>query len=939
MPGSAGGYLPPVVAQLVADPGKFIATLQMAKAALLDFSKTEATARLGVTTDRFQATLTTARMELLNFARSVAQAKLGADAKPFWADIAQLRTDLAAMSPFDIRIDASVAGAMAKIEALQGALALAETGVLLGGGVGMGAGGGAGRGRGGGGGMTAALMAALWGKSMWGPFAGIGTVAGFAGFGLEHALMTLLGLGGSAAGGLLGGGALALGGLGTMGVGMGSDLAVMKSTLADTKTLVQAYTALDKARMVYGAGSRQAAIAQAQLNYQIAAMGGAGQIGVAAEMRLAQAAMQFNSVWDKVTQQARATFVDRLALPVLKMAQSYLPLMADAANRNFGIMGKAIQPLLLFLDTTGHKIFADLENVFAKDLPIGMGIFVQSLELILKMIDRIATTNNFGAFLQRILDFVTRLNTSGFEKFMGQVQHMITLFHEWSAFISALGKDIYYLFSQSLGLGESIIVSLTVMLQKLGQWMQSTAGRNAMHSLFEVHKQEILELLKIIPLLVRAVGPIYLAMSTLFTRIAIPIIVATARVVEFLTSLGGGIGTMNSFALALLILQLKTHLLSTTFGILRGALGFVVLVAGLSRAFLAMAAAEGIAAAANAFFSGGLLGVIGGVGRFVAGLTLATVWLGITTAAQWALNAAQAAFIPFAIILGILAVVAALIWFVTHLKEVGDWIRDVTARFGKWIDVLISVLGPIGNVVRAVFILIAHFNELVRAASKLPVIGFIFKGLADGMSKDAAKLAQNSKKSAVEFSQAWQDTVPAIQSSSKEAYDAFIALGDSMDLGIAYGILQNQAAIDRALRQAIDNATNAARQHITATSPSQYFANRIGLPIALGIAKGILDGAGHIANALKTVTTVPTIGFRPSLSFAGVGGLGRPSLAFAGAVGGSSSITLDSHPTINIIGAAGNPQQIARELQKALDKNNADILKALKSGAYAIPGQ
>ena len=900
MPGGAGGYLPPVVAQLVGDSGDFIAKLQAAKAMLLDFSRTDTTAKLGASLTPLQSSLTTAKMELLAFAKELYKAKLGADAAPLWSEVAAVRAALAAMSPVEIDVDLKVAGTMARLEALRGAFALASVGAMLPGAGGAGAGGG----RGGGvlagllGGMFVGgnLQRMLWGRgglpfvgNMGLPLAGFGTLGSFAGFGAERLLFTALGLAGSAGGAALGGGLLGLGTLGTMGVGMGSDLAVAKSTIADTKTLTTLYGNLARAQAVYGTGSRQAAIAQAQLNQRIAEMGGASQVGVAAEMKLAQAAMQFNSVWDKVTQGARASFVNNVALPALQMAQNYLPLIGDAAQRNFSIMGSALKPLFAFLSGPGTQVFQRLENIFAANLPTGVGIFVQSLELVIRTIDNIAQTQNLGGFLKRILDFVTRLNGPEFAAFSAKVATLIGMFHTWVSLFGAAGRVIFDVFSQSAGLGTSIVQSVTQMLNRLDAWLRSTQGQAQMKNVFEAHKDQILALIKAIPQLVEMFGRIYLALAPILTRTTIPLINIVVGFLNWINSLKGGLGTFMQWGVGLTILAAKFGLLHGPMQALSKALTSLI---GDAVKFVGHWLAE-----MGKMVAGTILNfakMAAGAALNVAKMVLANVVGAAQSAAAWV--AANAVMVLSGVGMALL-VIGALILLITHWKQVVawlgqvvNWVRQAYTHHQLLFTIILILLGPIGILIRLVATVIDHWKQIVTW------IGNVVRGFGDFIGKVQAATG-----------------------------------GLSGLIGVisnVLGWLGNLAGKAQIVGNAL-NWLNPFAKH----SPSLVESVIAGTALISAHYGAMADKIGTAATRAK--------GHLSSLAAVGPSGTLGVAIAGAGARGGGGTVqTITYSPTINLPAGAmsGNPQQQYQMWKRLLDEHTADLTKALKGGAY-LPGQ
>src|SRR5487761_1435713 len=211
MPGV--GYLPPVVAQLLASDADAIAKIGEVKVALQDLSMTPT--EVTITADGADAI---------------------AEAEAAHAEVATI-----AGRPVTIPINLSgLARAMAQITAMHAAASLAH-GVLPY----AGAGGGGGilpPSGGGGGGAGGVLSKLLWGGGGFAGMAGAFSIASMAGLGFEHVLTTAIGLACSLAGALGGMAILAVGVFGKMAVGMGSDMLVMRSVLADTETLNTAYT-------------------------------------------------------------------------------------------------------------------------------------------------------------------------------------------------------------------------------------------------------------------------------------------------------------------------------------------------------------------------------------------------------------------------------------------------------------------------------------------------------------------------------------------------------------------------------------------------------------------------------------------------------------------------------------------------------------------------
>lgn len=385
-------------------------------------------------------------------------------------------------------------------------------------------------GRGGGGFLSSALWGGGSGIPFLGGLAGMGSLGAAAGLGPEHAIMTGVGLAGSAAGATIGGGLLALGAGGQMAVGGGSDAVVMSSTIADTKTLAGDYTALNQAVGVYGATSTQAATATAQLNYDIQNLGNTA--GVAAEGGLAQATIALNTMWDQVSSGARVQAVALLQQGV-QAAAEYTPMVATAAERNLSIINESIKPLFAWIEgPQGVGIFNDLENRFASQLPTAVHAGTQAFELFGNIVD--IASSYTGGLVTALDNFFSKWNTNqGLATIDTEIGKMIDDFRTWDSFVKIVIEDIYQLFHNDAGTGEAIIGTLTTMLDKLHEWETSTQGQTDLHDIFETHKQEVLELLQLLPPLLEDFGRIELAimptLTTAFTdvlRVALPFLQA-----------------------------------------------------------------------------------------------------------------------------------------------------------------------------------------------------------------------------------------------------------------------------------------------------------------------------------------------------------------------------------------------------------------------------
>jgi hypothetical protein len=434
---------------------------------------------------------------------------------------------------------------------------------------------GAGGHSGGGGGFPPWLTALLWGHAGGGGGggykgggiagralvgaaglgAGVGSLGSFAGFGPEHIILTLGGIAGSGAAALGGGALLGAGALGKFAVGGGSDLAVGASAVADTKTLFTQYEKLREAVAHFGKASTQAKKAQAELG-AIMKYNLSGTAGVAAELKLAEQVSALNVAWDKGTSGARIQFA-KLGEEAITVAKTYLPLVAHAAEQNFGAIAQDIKPFFSWLKgPEAIGIFLELENEFRNEIPTAMAALDQGFQFFAKTIAYTAPLT--GAFLRDLDRFFTKWNTpSEFSVWEGEMNKLITDFHVWGAFIKILGEDLVDLFDKDAHTGEGIIETLTHMLDKVHEYENSVAGSKAIHNIFVVHKAEAIALLE-------ALVPLIGAFSHIYTTVSPPLVEAVTNIAEAFTKVVTAIekaGALGTWVIGLGLIAAKLKLL------------------------------------------------------------------------------------------------------------------------------------------------------------------------------------------------------------------------------------------------------------------------------------------------------------------------------------------------------------------------------------------
>lgn len=80
------------------------------------------------------------------------------------------------------------------------------------------------------------------------------------------------------------------------------------------------------------------------------------------------------------------------------------------------------------------------------------------------------------------------------------------------------------------------------------------------------------------------------------------------------------------------------------------------------------------------------------------------------------------------------------------------------------------------------------------------------------------------------------------------------SIGSNIVNGIRNGIMSAAGSVAAAAAAVVSNALAAARAAISINSPSLVFAKQVGSPISEGIAKGVMDNAGLLNDAVSSVT-------------------------------------------------------------------------------------
>jgi hypothetical protein len=624
---SSGGYLPPVVATLAAEAADFFARIEEAKLALEDLTKTPTDVQITAdgaaavaAAEATRAAMNAATMPPITFTIAI-------NTMEALAELAAIRALAGIVAePITIPVTANIAPLVADM-AVARAAAEAQ------------------------GGSNGVLGRLLWGAGGIAGFAAFGSLASLAGLGFEHVLTTAIGLAGSLAGAIGGGLLLAIGSVGVALVGMGSDLLVMRGAAADVTKYQNALDRLTRAIAIYGAGSTQAKAAQYDLN-QVTQDWSAALLASVKATAAAKDAL--TTLWTQVSSTATIA-ANSIMQQVYQLGTVYAPLVANAAATNLTIINTSIKPLFAWLSTTGVQIFRNLETVFARNLPTAIHAFTQGVELVLKTINFMSGYT--GGLTKAIDTLLTKANSpGGFAHWESIMLTLIDIFHTWWNFLKLLGRTIFDLFSQSAGLGTSIVQTITQMLTHLDAWLKSVSGKNAVHNLFAVHLQEVQALLGLLPGLLSAFGQLYLTIAPPLTLL----VAGLATMVGWMVKIPV-VGPLLGWAAAIWLLASRLKLLA-----IMGAIGAAFEVFGA----LASGASVGIGA-----------------------LTVGVDGLAI---GAWALTG------PIAIIIGALAILAGgIVLLVLHFQQVssflsGPWgtaISGATAVLMPFIGIPMLIIG------------------------------------------------------------------------------------------------------------------------------------------------------------------------------------------------------------------------------------------------------
>lgn len=227
----------------------------------------------------------------------------------------------------------------------------------------------------------------------------------------------------------------------------------------------------------------------------------------------------------------------------------------------------------------------------------------------------------------------------------------------------------------------------------------------------------------------------------------------------------------------------------------------------------------------------------------------------------------------------------------------------VTAAFQHWGDIMNAirpVLTTVGTAIAQFFTGIfdgakSVLNDLINFFTDLP--GNILNALIAlpklllGVGADAVSAILRGQMSALsDLLQFFSDLPGQAIAALGDVGSKFVQIGVDITNGIIAGVGSLADSLFTALTGGIDFTITKVKGKYQISSPSQVFADEIGLPIATGVAAGILGGGSAIQAALIGVVS-PTAPLTQAVTGQAVGSYSG-GLASSGAGGGPSQTNI-----------------------------------------------
>jgi phage tail tape measure protein, TP901 family, core region len=224
-------------------------------------------------------------------------------------------------------------------------------------------------------------------------------------------------------------------------------------------------------------------------------------------------------------------------------------------------------------------------------------------------------------------------------------------------------------------------------------------------------------------------------------------------------------------------------------------------------------------------------------------------------------------------------IIATIIKNWTKIKNVTMSIFSaIIGFFRKWWPLLLVIFT--GGVALLPLLIAKHFGTIKRIATA--IFGFIYNfikgrvmaivgtikavfgplaGIVSAIwGKVRDKIVEPMARAVVAVGEKLAAILSKIKGYASDFFAAAVSLGQSIIMGVVSGIKSLAGAIGDALLDIAKSALDAALDFIKPGSPSKLFRDKVGVPIAQGIAEGIRKAAADIPRALTTTLSMAVDG-------------------------------------------------------------------------------
>lgn len=166
------------------------------------------------------------------------------------------------------------------------------------------------------------------------------------------------------------------------------------------------------------------------------------------------------------------------------------------------------------------------------------------------------------------------------------------------------------------------------------------------------------------------------------------------------------------------------------------------------------------------------------------------------------------------------------------MAPIGEFLGNIAKAVLNVVGVLVQVLVPIIKVVFPLFV--DYVKGLVNGFMTLyNTIQYVFSG----------KLQSD-------ITSWWNDTTTKITTAITSVIDKAKQMGKDIMQGVIDGVNSMSQKLKDAFGAIVGGAVDWLKKLLGIASPSKFFASAIGVPIGQGIAAGVLQASGDVANAM-----------------------------------------------------------------------------------------